>query len=52
MNKRSGYKGLVNQFLAVSTSEILGELTLSQGGSVEALQRNAWIKQIEILKKY
>ena len=51
MNKRSGYQGLVNQFLATSTSELLGELTLAQGGSVEALQRNAWIKQIEILKR-
>ena len=51
MTKRSGYQGLVNQFLNASTNEILGELTLAQGGSVEELQRNAWIKQIAILKK-
>ena len=50
MTKRSGYQSLVSKFLQISTSEILGELTRAQNGSVETLQRNAWIQQIEILK--
>ena len=50
MTKRSGYQSLVSKILQISTSEILGELTRAQSGSVETFQRNAWIQQIQILK--
>ena len=46
MTKRSGYQSLVSKFLQISTIEIAGELTRAQSGSVETLQRNAWIQQI------
>lgn len=49
--KRSYYSNSVNEFLNDSTSEVLGLLATNHAHSLEELQKNAWIKQIEILKR-
>ena len=48
--KRAYYSNSVNGFFADDNSKILGILTLSHSHSLEDLQKNAWKKQIEILK--
>ena len=47
MPKRSGFQSSINEFLAKSNDEILGELTKFQEGLVEITQRDAWQVQIE-----
>ncbi len=49
--KRAYYSNSVNGFLSDDNSKILGILTLSHSHSLEDLQKNAWKKQIEILKE-
>ena len=48
---RSYYSNSIQNFLKDDTSFILGELTKNHNYALEDLQRNAWIKQIEILKE-
>ena len=49
---RAYYKNSITEFLKEDSSLILGELSLNHTNrSLEDLQRNAWVKQIEILKK-
>lgn len=48
---RSYYSNSIENFLKDDTSFILGELTKNHNHALEDLQRNAWIKQIEILKE-
>lgn len=48
---RSYYSKPLTQFLADDTSHILGELTKNHQFNLEEEQRNAWIKEIDILKK-
>lgn len=49
---RAYYKNSITDFLKKDSSLILGELSLNHTNrSLEDLQRNAWVKQIEILKK-
>ena len=48
--KRSYYSNSIKAFLIEDNSLILGELTRNHSHALENAQRNAWIKQIEILK--
>ncbi|MFH0929103.1 MAG: DNA/RNA helicase domain-containing protein, partial [Candidatus Aenigmatarchaeota archaeon] len=47
---RSYYSNSIKSFLEDNDSKILGELTRHHSHTLENLQRNAWIKQIKILK--
>ena len=47
---RAYYSASLKEFLNDSRNSILGELTQQHQFSLEDLQRNAWISQIEILK--
>ncbi len=49
--KRSYYANTIKQFLQDSDSSILGELVQHHEFALEDLQKNAWIKQIQILKQ-
>jgi hypothetical protein len=48
--KRSYYSNSVSEFLSDSKLQILGQLTQYHSHSLEEQQKNAWLKQIEILK--
>ncbi len=48
---RAYYSASTEKFLRDDADSILGELTRNHQFSLEDLQRNAWIAQIEILKK-
>src|SRR5207237_7014056 len=48
--KRSYYSNSVGQFLKDDETKILGELSLHHLFALEELQKNAWLKQIRILK--
>lgn len=47
---RSYYSNAISDFLTDDSDKILGRLIRSHDFAAENLQRNAWIKQIEILK--
>lgn len=47
---RSYYSKNISDFLLDDEKRILGELSLHHNHSLEDLQKNAWIKQIKILK--
>ncbi|MGV3595737.1 MAG: DUF2075 domain-containing protein [Sediminibacterium sp.] len=47
---RSYYSNTISDFLTDNTDKILGQLIRNHDFATENLQRNAWIKQIEILK--
>jgi len=47
---RSYYSNTVSDFLNDDGDKILGQLIRNHHFAAETLQRNAWIKQIEILK--
>jgi hypothetical protein len=47
---RSYYSKPILEFLQDDNTRILGELSLHHGHALEDLQKNAWIKQIAILK--
>jgi hypothetical protein len=49
--KRSYYSFEVADFLAQNSNQILGEIVSNCQFSVDDTQKNAWIKQIEILKR-
>ncbi len=48
---RSYYNNSIQNFFKDDTFFILGELTIKHNHALEDLQRNAWVKQIEILKE-
>lgn len=48
--KRSYYSNTISDFLKDDETRILGQLSLHHNHSLEDLQKNAWIKQISILK--
>jgi len=48
--KRAYYSNIISKFVVESSSSILGKLTANHEFSLEDLQKNAWIGQIEILK--
>lgn len=47
---RSYYSNTISDFLTDDSDKILGQLLRNHDFAAENLQRNAWIKQIEILK--
>jgi hypothetical protein len=47
---RSYYSNSISDFLQENETKILGQLSLHHNHALEDLQKNAWIKQIEILK--
>lgn len=47
---RSYYSQNVSNFLTENNSFILGELAKNHQFTLEEQQKNAWLKQIEILK--
>jgi len=49
--KRAYYSEKIEKFLITNSIQILGSLTKSHSFSLDDLQKNAWIRQIEILKK-
>ncbi|WP_298347766.1 DUF2075 domain-containing protein [uncultured Dokdonia sp.] len=49
---RAYYKNLISKFIAEDNNSILGQLSLNHSNrQLEDLQKNAWVKQIEILKE-
>jgi hypothetical protein len=48
---RAYYSNSTYKFLTDHEQKILGELAQSHQFALEDLQKNAWIKQIKILKK-
>jgi hypothetical protein len=49
--KRSYYSNSIKEFLDDDETKILGELSLHHRFALEDLQKNAWVKQINILKE-
>ncbi|QOY53800.1 DUF2075 domain-containing protein [Candidatus Sulfurimonas marisnigri] len=49
--QRSYYSNSLNKFIQDDTNKILGELARHHTHALEDLQKNAWIKQIDILKQ-
>ena len=49
--KRAYYSNTISSFLKDNSSKIIGELSIKHDFSVDELQKNAWIKQTELLKK-
>ncbi|WP_331775456.1 hypothetical protein [Sulfurospirillum sp. 1612] len=49
--QRSYYSNTISKFITENTNTILGELARHHNHALEDLQRNAWIKQIDILKQ-
>lgn len=47
---RSYYSNTINGFLQDDETRILGKLSLHHNHALEDLQKNAWVKQIKILK--
>jgi len=48
--ERSYYSDSIKNFRISSTDEILGKLTGNSDFAIEQTQRDAWVKQIEILQ--
>lgn len=48
--QRAYYSDSIAKFLVTPDSSILGQLTLNHAFALEDLQRNAWVRQIKILK--
>jgi hypothetical protein len=48
---RAYYSSPTKEFLLMKTEEILGEIVINNTFPLEDLQRDAWVSQIEILKK-
>ncbi|RAI93846.1 DUF2075 domain-containing protein [Algoriphagus yeomjeoni] len=49
--QRSYYSNSISEFIKDNNDKILGQLIRNHDFAADILQRNAWIKQIEILKK-
>ena len=49
--KRAYYSNEIKEFLLSSTQEIIGTLSINNEFSLEQTQREAWIAEIDILKK-
>ncbi len=48
---RAYYSSTLDKFLQDSADSVLGELTRNSGFSIELSQRDAWIRQVEILRR-
>ena len=49
--QRAYYSSSISDFLKTSPNEILGELTRAHARTIEQTQLNAWLEQINILKR-
>lgn len=49
--RRAYYSSSIVDFLGTSPDEIIGELTRSHARTLEQTQLNAWLEQINILKR-
>lgn len=49
--KRSYYQNSIENFIKEDSNSIFGQLSINHQHNLEDLQKNAWIKQIDILKK-
>lgn len=49
--RRAYYSSSITDFLETSPNEILGELTRAHARTIEQTQLNAWLEQINILKR-
>ncbi|UZD22292.1 DUF2075 domain-containing protein [Algoriphagus halophytocola] len=49
--QRSYYSNTISEFIKDNNDKILGQLIRNHDFAADILQRNAWVKQIEILKK-
>lgn len=48
---RAYYSDSINDFIKIDNNTILGQLTQKHSHTLEDLQKNAWLKQIDILKQ-
>jgi hypothetical protein len=48
---RAYYSDSINDFIKIDSNTILGQLVQKHSHALEDLQRNAWLKQIDILKQ-
>lgn len=48
--KRSYYQNTINNFISEDSNSIFGQLAKNHQHDLEELQKNAWLKQIQILK--
>src|SRR6266487_5691117 len=48
---RSYYSSSINEFFQDDETRILGQLSLHHGHALQDLQKNAWLKQVRILKQ-
>ena len=49
---RTYYSSPLDRFLQDSADSVLGELTRNSGFAIELSQRDAWVRQIEVLRKH
>jgi hypothetical protein len=49
---RAYYSSPLDRFLQDSADSVLGELTRNSGFAIEMSQRDAWVRQIEVLRKH
>jgi hypothetical protein len=49
--RRAYYSSSISDFLETKPNEILGELTRAHARTIEQTQLNAWLEQINILKR-
>jgi hypothetical protein len=49
--KRDYYSDTISNFRNATNNEILGELTKNSGFAIEQTQRDAWLEEIDILKR-
>jgi len=49
--KREYYSDSINNFLNTGSEEILGKLAINSDFSLEQTQRDAWLEEINILRK-
>lgn len=50
--KRYYYRSTIDAFLVEDRDSIFGQLAIAHQHDLEDLQKNAWLKQIELLKQW
>src|ERR1051326_7599512 len=50
--RRAYYSSSITDFLSAPSNAIIGDLSLAHGRNVEQTQINAWLEQIDILKRF
>ncbi|MEQ1911121.1 MAG: hypothetical protein ABMA15_20035, partial [Vicinamibacterales bacterium] len=51
MSRHAYYSALISDFLITSDAAVLGELTRASGGALLDTQRDAWLAEIDLLRK-